>query len=159
MPGVVSAGKHEERSKFFRLRSPGRQAAGNEMKYLLDHEPTEEETTWVLEFFRSLKTIVFKDHRQGPFDHIVARYAAGHQAVPENLGLFLHLGHVSSAVSNVEWMSCEPLRYHDNRQCRWVCSIRWFSAQVPRAAPNSCSRACSVVYMYTLRIRRYGGMT
>src|SRR5680860_77903 len=108
---------------------------------------------------RGCGTLVFGDHRQGPFDHIVARYAAGHQAVPENLGLFLHLGHVSSAVSNVEWMSCEPLRYHDNRQCRWVCSIRWFSAQVPRAAPNSCSRACSVVYMYTLRMRRYGGMT
>jgi len=47
--------KHEERSKFFRPRSPGWQAAGNEMKYLLDHEPTEEETTWVLQSFRSLK--------------------------------------------------------------------------------------------------------
>ena len=42
---------------------PGWQAAGNEMKYPFDHEPTEEETTWVLQFFRSLKT---KIAGQGP---------------------------------------------------------------------------------------------
>jgi len=78
----------ESRKKNYTDRNPSKR----------DHEPTEEETTWVLEFFRSLKTIVFKDHRQGPFDHIVARQAAGYQAMPENLGLFLHLGHVSSAV-------------------------------------------------------------
>lgn len=36
----------------------GWQAAGNEMKYLLDREQTEEETTWLLEFFRSLKTTI-----------------------------------------------------------------------------------------------------
>lgn len=47
----LAVGIREELAK-----RPGWQAAGNEMKYLLDHEQTEEETAWVLQFFRSLRS-------------------------------------------------------------------------------------------------------